>query len=235
MIKICCFLFLLTGINADAFAQKKQIIELLPGETTLEGLQSQIFMYPGFTNAVVNFKNGNNGKGRMNYCLVSNEMQFLSPKGDTLALTGESDISLITIGQDSFYYNGTAFLRQSKNFGSIKTASFQTIKEVGRKQIGGYGETVTGVAKSLSATTISHRFVELRSGDIMILSKETHYFIGDSAGNFLPLNRQNVYSTLNPEQQKELNKYQRKNQVNFQNLDDVEKALTAVIALIGGT
>lgn len=222
-------LFLLLAFSGYlAQAQNKQTIELLPGVTTLEALQSEVYMYPQFTDGVVAFKNGNSGKSKLNYCLLTNEMLFIGNQRDTLALSNEADIKLVQVGPDTFYFNGKHFIRQANNYGWMKTAQLKSIKEIGRRQTGAYGETVVGAAVNLSSMQISRLLVGLSSSEKIILQKETKYYVGSEANIFLPLNKANLLKLLPRYKQDVAAKYLKENEVDFNHFDQVSQMLASL-------
>ena len=45
------------------------------------------------------YRNGVSGAGQLNYNRLLGEMQFIDPKGDTMALADEQNVAHVTIGQ----------------------------------------------------------------------------------------------------------------------------------------
>ena len=223
-----CLLLALTLTVYLSQAQNKQTIELLPGVTTLEALQTEVYLYPQFTEGIVAFKNGKSGKSKLNYFLLNKEMLFIDNRRDTLALTNEPEIEMLLIGLDTFYYNGQHFIKQVSNYGWIKTAQLKSIKEIGRKQTGAYGETVTGAAVSLSSMQVSRLFVGLSNSEKIILQKETKYYIGNEGNFFLPLTKNNVMKLIPRYKQEAANKYLKENTVDFNHIDQVTQMLAAL-------
>ncbi|MGV3658503.1 MAG: hypothetical protein ACO1NX_11125 [Chitinophagaceae bacterium] len=224
-ILIALFLF---WCNA-AQAQYKETIELQPGTTILEALQGEVYLYPQYKEGVVQFKNGRQGKGRLNYCFMSDEMLFISPNKDTLALYNVAEISRISIGADTFYTHGKNFIKQLHHYGMLKTAAAKSIKEKGRKKVGSYGETVDGVAVSLTSIDVASRFVDLASTDKIILQKETRYFIANEANEFVPLNKNNLQRLLPAGQQGAAQSYLKEKNVDFNKREQVHEMLLQLL------
>ncbi len=208
-----------------AQAQHKETVELQPGTTTLEALQGEVYLYPQYKEGVVAFKNGRQGKGKLNYCFMSDEMLFISPNKDTLALYNIAEINRISIGADTFYTNGKQFIKQLHNYGTLKTAFVKSIKEKGRKKVGSYGETVDGVAISLTSIDVATRFVDLASTDKIILQKETRYFLANEANDFVLLNKANLLRLLPAGMQGTAQNYLKENNVDFNKIEQVHEML----------
>lgn len=215
-------------VCATAQAQEKEIIDLQPGITTVEALQGELYTYPQFREGIVIFKNGKGGKSQLNYCLLSKEMLYIDARRDTLALSNENDIKLVSFGKDTFYYNGKHFIQQTKNYGWLKIAQLKSIKEVDRKKLGGYGETVNGVAVSLTSLNASKLYVELGSTDKITLVKETRYFVSNGTNGFTTLNKNNVLKLLPADKVAAAYKYLNSNEVNFTIFSQVDRFLAAL-------
>src|SRR4051812_23954483 len=77
-----------------------------PGENIDTALPAYVkFHYPRFTQGSVFFRDGTRSDALLDYNLLTEEMQFIAPKGDTLAVTNESTIKYIAIGSDTFFYD----------------------------------------------------------------------------------------------------------------------------------
>jgi hypothetical protein len=213
--------FTVLTVNA-AVAQKTERIELTPGTTTIEALNGDIYIYPGFQNGVVAFKNGRSGKSKLNYCFLTNEMLFINARGDTLALTGENEINYLSIGTDTFYFDGTRFLKQEKNYNWIRTASFLTIKEINRKKKGGYGETIMGAATDYNSVSVSQLLYAVKSSDYVTMLKETSYYIADGSGQYTPLKKESFLKLVPAKKLPAVKEHLKKNNVDFGNIDQVD-------------
>ena len=209
-------------------AQEQETIELVSAVTTLEEFEEEVYVFPKFIDGIVTFKNGRKSHGLFNYCLLTNEMLFVSTSKNILAISNENDVKLVSIGSDTFYYNGTHFLMQAKNYGWIKTANFKSIREKGRKKFGAYGETVNGVAISLTSLPVSKLFVQLSSADKIFLIKETRYYIGNELNEFLPINKTNLFKFIPPDKKDAAINYLKEHKIDFTNYDQVDQFLSSI-------
>ena len=155
-------------------------------------------------------------------------MLYINVQGDTLALANENDIKFISFGRDTFYYNGKHFIQQAKNYGGLTIAHLKTIKEVERKKVGAYGETLTGAAVTLTSLNVSKRHVQLGSSEKITMIKETRYFVSNGTGSFVALNKNNVLKLLPADKVAAANKYLIANEVDFTLFNQVDRFLTAL-------
>src|ERR1700716_3861033 len=109
-------------LNFTLSAQNK-IYTVKPGEKITEVIPTKdIYKYPGFYKGTVFLKDGTSATPKMNYHKLFGEMKFIDPKGDTLSLSNENTMYLITINRDSFYLDKN-FLELISNYGKIKMAA----------------------------------------------------------------------------------------------------------------
>src|SRR5690349_12058475 len=91
--------------NQNLFAQKERWT-VKAGEETAESIPDSIkFLYPHFATGFVYFKDGKISRAPLNYNLLVEEIQFISTDMDTLSIADEATIKLITMNNDSFYYD----------------------------------------------------------------------------------------------------------------------------------
>src|SRR5688500_18466741 len=100
------FVPLFTGLLATAQAQERKSYKVNPGEKVSEVLQKHgaLYQYSGFQVAVVQFRNGKFGSGRLNFNKLLAEMQYIDEKGDTISLADEKEITYIAIAKDTFLF-----------------------------------------------------------------------------------------------------------------------------------
>ena len=99
-------IFVLTVfIGAQANAQEKMFV-VNPGQRILDVMSlHEIYHYPSFSPGTVYFNDGSTSGGLMNYNTLFGEMQFIDQKGDTLSFADMNKVRLLTINNDSFYYD----------------------------------------------------------------------------------------------------------------------------------
>jgi len=150
----------------------------------IEVLAKRIYRYPVFTSGVIYFKDGNTPSALLNYNFLLGEMQFIAPKGDTLSIANEKTIKLITIKDDSFYYD-KGYLELIMTGSVVKLVMKQKINVTGTQKIGAYDQP-SAVSSISSYTTFSSgpRSYKLNVRQDVLLSKETSYYLGDKFNHF---------------------------------------------------
>ena len=82
-------LLILIGYG-DLSAQDSTFVTIKAGNRVNDVLTpAEIYYYPQFTSGKVFFRDGSKAVGKMNYTRLFDQMLFIGPKGDTLALADE--------------------------------------------------------------------------------------------------------------------------------------------------
>ncbi len=92
------------NFRASAQVYKKEVLHT--GESVSA---NSYFLFSSFGNANVRFKNGGSLSAKMNFNLLLSQMEFISPAGDTLALSKPEEIDSIYLNYSVFYYNNEYF------------------------------------------------------------------------------------------------------------------------------
>lgn len=116
-------------------AQRSGQYTIMRGENIIEVIpKKELYIYPGFQQGVVYFKDGARSSAMLNYHLVFQEMHFIDAKGDTLSLLNPAEISSISIGKDQFYYEGKRYVKLDTIIGSTKLASAVFLRYLSSKK-----------------------------------------------------------------------------------------------------
>lgn len=211
-------------------AQKDTFVLVKAGKSIVDVLPpKEIFHYPQFTRGTVFFKGGITAAAKMNYNQVLDEMHFLDPKGDTLAVTNEKTITYIVIDKDSFYYDQGYFRLIAGNL-TGKLAIKRVWKFTDRKRAGAYNTTSSVSAiSSRNSYFDGRRFHQITVNEDVLLSKEEQYFFGDKNNNFLLATKKGLLK-LFPKEHSSIERYLKENQIDFNNRSDLEK----VVRFLGG-
>jgi hypothetical protein len=194
--RIIRFLFLTISIVLlckNIYAQKNQWT-VNPGESIREVLgDSVIYRYPQFTRGTVYYKDGTVSHGTLNLNLLIDEMQFIAPSKDTLAIANENTISYITIQADTFYFD-KVYIELIYGNDAAKLGKHEIIKLNDITKEGAYGQmSSTSSISTTNSFAINDQSYNLTEKKIITLKKETIFFIGDSLNNFLPAVKKNIY------------------------------------------
>src|SRR5215213_4561918 len=85
--------------QTELLAQKNKFVTVKAGNNIMDVLSTtDVFYYPHFTSGKVFLRDGTAAEGKLNYNRLVDEMHFINPKGDTMALANEQDIKYVVIG-----------------------------------------------------------------------------------------------------------------------------------------
>ena len=217
LLALICF----TGL----IAQKRPLVTVKAGENIMDVLPtSEIFYYTHFTSGRVFLRNGSKSEAKLNYNRLVDEMHFINPNGDTLAVASENTIKYIAIGYDTFYYDaGYVRLLSTGNF--VKLGVKQTWKISDTRQIGAYNTTNNSIGM-LSYTSVQNggSIYDLTVNEDVILTKVERYYFGDNYHHFVTADKGNLLM-LFPKEQTRITSYLKQNKISFNNLHDLEKLM----------
>lgn len=216
-------LFILAGCGLSA---QDSIVTIKTGNKVQDVLATtDIYYYPAFTNGKVFFRDGSKSIATLNYNRLFDQMLFINPKGDTLALADEKTIKFIVIENDTFYYD-EGYIRLFMNNGVVKLAEKQIWVVADVRKIGTYNKaTTTFAVQSLSHYTDgtdAAKSKELILSEDILLKKETQYFFGDKYNRFVRTGKNKVLQLFSREDLI-LENYLKENKVNFNKKEDLEK------------
>src|SRR5687768_2602777 len=183
----------------NLFSQGTSII-VKPGDN-LANAYKFIYRYPQFEYGKVYFTNGDAAAGKLNYNFLEETMQFIDPKGDTLALANENTLNFISIGADTFFYNSKGYIEQIADYTVTKLLLKERIKSFEEK-IGAFGIPSTTTNIDTKKSLIADQNYKLRINANVTLSKEKHYYFSDRDFNILPVNKKNLLKVFTKEKEK---------------------------------
>ncbi|HEY0580067.1 MAG TPA: hypothetical protein VGC75_05115 [Candidatus Nitrosocosmicus sp.] len=194
--RIICFAIAVIAYTVSN-AQDSKIYVVNPGQTIQEVIPDSIrYTNASFQHAKVLFMNGNVADALMNYNLMLQEMQFIDPaKGDTLSLADPDKLSVIVLGNDSFYYN-KGYLKQISQLNHVRLLQKQTIRLSSRNTLGVFDQPAQGAATTYSSFVGNTHDVNLRVNEKLTFKKETHYYLLDKNKNIYPLSLSNLQMLL---------------------------------------
>lgn len=217
------FLFMLTGYQGLK-AQDSTYVTIKAGSSIRDILTTtDIYLSPQFINGNVFFRNGTRAIAMMNYNSLDDQMLFINPKGDTLALTDEKTIKFITLDKDTFYYN-EGYIRLVASNSVVKLAEKQVWEVADIRKIGAQNKPSTTFSIT-SYSELTDRFGKshnLLLNEDLVLRKRANYYFGDMYYNFIPAGKKHL-RLLFPKQQNSITNYLKENKVNFDKKEDLEK------------
>jgi hypothetical protein len=190
---------------------------------------SKAYKFPNFKNGNVYFKDGSIIPAKLNYSFLSGQVEFINPKGDTLAIEEKQEalVKYIVIDTTTFYYDIGGYLEElaGNETGKVLKRELYCIKNT--EKIGAYGQ-----ASSISSIGTYSSFA-FESGSMMqkltvrenlTLTRATEYFIGDQYNRFLHASKKNLLRLFS-KKKTQIDEYLQQNNVDFENGDHLQKLL----------
>lgn len=222
-IKLFIIFFLYCCIP-DVNAQKTKYFTINPGEKISEVIpDSDKYTYPAFTTGAVYFRDSRKATAKMNYNSLFEEIIFINPAGDTLALDNAPTISYVVIGADTFYFDNT-FVKHIASYGEIKFAGKECFAIANINKVGAMDQVTPGSIETIKSVYTGTDSKELVIQQVLKVRKETLYYFGDRSNNFKIANRKNLFD-LFPGKTKKVKNYFKNNSVNFFNESDLKKMI----------
>ena len=218
-------LFILIGYCG--LSAQDSIVTIKAGNKVRDVLTpADIFYYPQFTSGKVFFRDGRKAMAMMNFTRLYDEMLFINPKGDTLAVADEKTIKFIVVDQDTFYYD-EGYVRIIVDYGDVKLAEKQIWVVADTRKIGTHNKSTSTVAITPLSNYSDDGIARAKSYDLlinedMVIRKETQYYFGDQNNHFVRAGKKKLL-LLFPKEQLDLENYLKENKVNFDKKDDLKK------------
>lgn len=182
---------------------------------------SDIYQYPQFMPGTAFLKDGRKAPGKLNYNLLVAEVQFIDPKGDTLALNMDDQLQHLVIGKDTFYFD-KGYLEQVTTGGGVKLAK-RTYFSSNHQKEGAYGvSSPSSSSTSISTINIQDKTYTLKVAEDVILMKNKLFYFGDQNNHFYHAEKKNLLKLV-PKNKDKVEDYLKANNVNFSSEDDLVK------------
>ena len=202
-----------------SFAQNT--IRIKAGTPLNEALSTEdLYQYSMFKPGRIWYKDGRSSTSQLNYNRFFDEMQFISTKGDTLALNNEATVRYVVIDRDTFCFAG-GFVRLIDATPTIKLAVKQWLKLQDTEKYGGYGQTYTAASiTSVSLLDDGKQTHRLTVKENIVLTREVQYYIGDRWDHFVPASKKNVLE-LFAKDEAAVRQYLKEARVDFRKEEDL--------------
>jgi len=166
--------------------------------------------------------------GKLNYSLLSEEILFISPTGDTLALDDKTSIRYITIEKDTFYYDD-GFLELLENYNPVKLVVKQKIKFADKKKIGAFGTASSTIKTESDDTFLGDKRYNFQIAEDLVFKKETEFYINDSSNNFLVVTKKNLIKVF-PNKKDNIESFLKENNINLHLEKDLKKLMQFLVS-----
>ena len=224
--RILLLLFIILIGCTNLVAQDSTLVTVKAGNKVTDVLtQADIYYYPQFINGKVFLKSGEMAAATMNYTRLYDQILFINPKGDTLAIADENTIKYIVIEKDTFYYN-EGYMRLIADDGVVKLTEKQIWVVADVRKVGTH-DRATGTVAITSLANYNDGRGGLKSKDLIVnentvLQKKTEYYFGDKYNLFVLASKKRILQ-LFPKEHLSIENYLKENKVNFNKKDDLEK------------
>ena len=217
-------LLIISLCQVQLSAQNKKTFKIHPGQRITDVIPaSELYEYPQFTQGTILFKNGSFAKVPLNYNIFAEDMEFISQKGDTLAIADAATVKMITIEEDTFYF-GKSYVKSIAGYKDVILGQKRFFSISNREKIGAMGTTTSASVDTHNAIRNKEVTRDLVVQDVLTLNKSQVLFIGNRFQYFLPVNKKNlmeIYGT----RQKEVSKYLKETDVQFLVEEDVRRLM----------
>ena len=209
--------------------QKTTTFTIKPGEKIESIIPDSVsYSYPSFINGKVYFKDNRQVTAKLNYNSLYEEIMFITPGGDTMALDNGAVIKYVIISADTFYFDNF-FVKNAGSFGDIRLASKELFVIADATKMGAMGQSAPSAVTTVKSLLTRSESKELVRQEIMKIRKETHFYVGDRFNNFKIVNKRNLMD-LFPAKSKKTKEYLKSNTVNFNGRDDLSKMIASLQA-----
>jgi hypothetical protein len=169
----------------------------------------------------VHFVNGDSSGGKLNYNLITESIQFITPIGDTLSIDGEEMISYVSIKDDTFFYE-EGYFQLLKNYNNIKLAFKERIKLADKQRVGAFGIPSSTQNIESRETFFADRTHNLTIAEDLILIRESRFYLKYASKGFVEITRNNLLK-LFPKKKENIGKFLKENNTNLHDAEDLEK------------
>lgn len=223
--KLYFFTWLAFFFSISLFAQQNKVFKINPGQKITEVIpQSELYTYSQFTPGTILFRSGKYARALINYNVLNETIQFIDPKGDTLAVADENNIKMITTQADTFYYS-KEYMNKIAQYGELVLAEKQFFSISNKEKIGAMGIPTSNSVETPGKYYIMDQVAkDLVVQEVITIRKSTIFFIGDKFQNFLPVSKKNLMEIYGS-RQKEISNYLKVNRVQFSDIRDVKRLM----------
>lgn len=218
MLALCLFCI------ANSYAQTDEVYSVRMGEVPDKVIPREaIYLLPDFTRGIISFKDGTVSTQRFDYNSLLDEMHFINPSGDTLAIAEPGLVKLIEIDTIKFYYD-SGYMQQVYAQGNYKLAVKHIWKQMPGKKESGYnmGSETGSIETFSTVTNINGAVGKLRVPKDVLFKSEISFYIGDKYNHFQKANKRNFNVLF---KKKNVAQYMKDNKVDLNKEEDLKALL----------
>lgn len=227
-------MFVLAMVTAlSVGAQDSAVVFVEAGRSIAEAATpARMYRFSRFSPGKILFKDGTTAAGIFNYNFFNEEIEFLTPQGDTLAIARQQMLNIdhVEVGKQVFYFNNhlkNGYLEEvfhTKQGKLLKRSRYDLVK---REKIGGYNQpSSTSAIESYSSFTNNYGVMEpkLLVKENLTFKRKAEFFFGDKYNNFFPANKKSLYRLFS-KRKKEVDNYLKNSEPDFNQEEELKRLL----------
>lgn len=227
--KKMCILTVATVLSICSYSQTSvQRVNIKGGSSARENFMKEVYLYPAFEQGIVEYRNGKQYKGLLNYNRAIGTIEFLDEKNDTLALTDEGSIKSVAIGSSNFYFMPDC-MQQLNDAGNVKLMKHERLRIADKQKIGGYGiANSTGTIESIDRIDTRISYNEMDINENLLLNKTSTFYLQTDKQELLPATKKNILAVYH-EHDGAIRQFMKDKQIDLTKEDDLVE-LTAFLS-----
>jgi hypothetical protein len=175
------------------------------------------YRYPDFKDGQINYKNGSVSKGRFNYNFLKGDIDFIQ-LNDTLSLVTRREMSFLTIGSDTFYFDNGYIEQISGGNLIVGVKQFVKLKDVLKK--GAFGTINRHSAIESYKPVTRGGFQDWIPNEDCVFQMEREYYFSNNGNIFVLFTRKKTLEMF-PWHKDKIQGYLKSNKINFSSEDDL--------------
>lgn len=182
-----------------------------------------IYRFPLFTTGTYVKNNNIASSAKLNYNLLTGEMQYLNSKGDTMTIANASEMNVFKI-QDVLFYYRNGYKEVIVDNDSVRLAVETSIK-LEYEKVGLYGQSNASQDIITINSYTNTNIFQLTLGEDAVIRKKTTYFLFNK--NDPPvIATKKSFLKIFTKNKTAINKYIDDNKINFNKQEDLKSLLT---------
>lgn len=218
----------LISLCLSGWAQATRPVRVKSGEDIMTAIPfSDRYRHPAFLPGSITYSSGTTSTARLNYDLLLGEVQFIGPKGDTMALDNEQFLKQIMIGETGYQHDQQAgYLEILADHPPLKLAVKQMLKMAGNDKMGAYGQStaVSSIKNYNSYTSGNSQTQKLTVKGDVVFSGQTTYYLLDQNNRAYLANKGTILR-LFPKHKKAIDQYIKAESIDVREENDLRKLL----------
>lgn len=205
-------------------AQNTETIRVKAGEDISKIISPNgIYRFPSFTTGTYVKNNNIASSAKLNYNLLTGEMQYLNSTGDTMTIANASEINVLKI-QDALFYYRNGYKEVIVANDPVRLA-VETSFKLEHEKVGLYGQSNASQDIITINSYTNTNIFQLTLGEDAVIRKKTTYFLFNKDEPPVVATKKSFLKIFT-KNKTAINKYIDENKINFNKQEDLKKLLT---------